>query len=268
MRLELLISALKADPDSLIKTMGVTGDAVLINQCDCDSYCEIPSPGYGNVRVFSCTDRGVGTSRNTALSEAHGDILLFSDDDIVYEAGYENLILAEFNAHPEADGIFFNVDVDPSRRTYHTDTFGPVTMRASGRYPTYSLAIKRDAVKRSGVKFSTLFGGGARYSCGEDSLFIVDCLKNGLKLFKSPVLIGREVPRESTWFKGYTKKFFFDRGVLYHFLYGKLAYPLGVRFILKHKAEMCQAIPPKQAIKLIRSGIKEGREVEKKEGRI
>ncbi len=268
MKLELLISALMADPEKLVHCMNIASDAVLVNQCDENSERTITLDSGNEVRVFSCSQRGVGNSRNRALLESRNDILLFSDDDIVYENNLEEMILSEFEAHPEADGIFFNVEVDESRRTYHIDEFGPVPFRASGRYPTYSLAVRRSAVNKADIHFSTLFGGGAPYSCGEDSLFIMDAIKAGLKLFKSPVNIGREVLRESTWFKGYTEKFFFDRGVLYHFLYGKLAVLLGARFILKHRKEMCTEVNSRKAFLLLKKGIKEGKEIERKEGRI
>lgn len=268
MKLELLISALKVDPDRLIAKMNISSNAVLINQCDEVGERTISLDNGNVVRVFACKERGVGTSRNRALAESQAEILLFSDDDIVYEAGYEEKVLNEFKAHPDADGIFFNIDVDESRRTYHIDAFGPVTFRASGRYPTYSLAVRKKAVEDKEIRFSTLFGGGARYSCGEDSLFIMDCIKAGLKLYKSPENIAKEELRESTWFNGYTEKFFFDRGVLYHFLYGKMATVLGARFILKHKAQMCTSVKASSAFSLLKKGIKEGKEVERKEGRI
>lgn len=71
--------------------------------------------------------------------------------------------------------------------------------------------------EKSGVRFSTLFGGGAKYSNGEDSLFIKELMDKGIQVYTSPEVIGRETESESTWFSGYHDKFFFDRGVLYHF---------------------------------------------------
>lgn len=50
--------------------------------------------------------------------------------------------------------------------------------------------------------------------------------------------IGRENGRPSTWFHGYNEKFFYDRGVLYRFLYGWAALPMAVRFLLKNRTEM------------------------------
>lgn len=264
MKLQILISALNADTDNLIKTMNLSSDAAIVNQCNENSRRTVELDS-GLVTVINSTERGVGNSRNLALENSDCDIVLFGDDDIVYTDTYLNDILSEFKAHPEADGIFFNMDVDESRRTYRNDEFGPVTLRSSGRFPTYSLAVSRKCVTDNNISFSPLFGGGAKYSCGEDSLFIMDCLKAGLKLYKSPVTIGKEVLRPSTWFEGYTEKFFFDKGVLYPFLYGRLAVVVGARFILKHKGTMCRDIKPLKAFSLLCKGISEGREIKNKD---
>lgn len=258
MSLQLLISALNAEEANLIQKMNVTGDAVLINQCGRKDTLEIPTKN-GKVSVFRYDEKGVGVSRNHALEHATSDYVLFSDDDIVYVDDYEALITHEFEAHPEADLLFFNMDVVESRRTYHIEAYGPVTYRNSGRFPTYALAARRNSLLNAKVSFSPLFGGGAKYSCGEDSLFIMDCLKAGLKCFQTPVTIGREEYRESTWFSGYNEKLFFDRGVLYHFLYKGLAVPMAVRFLLRHKSQICTEVPAKRAFSLMCKGISEGK---------
>jgi len=91
MKLELLISALKADPDKLTESMNLASDAVLVNQCEVDDYAEKSIP-QGLVRVYSSTERGVGNSRNKALYSAKDEIVLFSDDDIVYTDDYAKLV--------------------------------------------------------------------------------------------------------------------------------------------------------------------------------
>ncbi|MCR5311645.1 MAG: glycosyltransferase family 2 protein [Lachnospiraceae bacterium] len=260
MNLEMLISAVDADPENLIKTMNVNCPAVLVNQCGRVSNVVQNHP-FGDVRVFNSDERGVGKSRNKALYEAVGDIVLFCDEDIVYCDGYEKKILKEFEKHPDADGIFFNVKVCAERRTYWNSDFARVRIYNSGRYPAYSLAVKRQSVEGVGIRFSELFGGGSKYSCGEDSLFIRDCLKKKLDLYRTTTVIGEEIPRPSTWFKGYDDKYFFDRGVLYHFLYGILAFPMGVRYVLAKRKIMCREVPWPRALKLIREGIREGKTV-------
>ena len=61
-----------------------------------------------------------------------------------------------------------------------------------------------------------------------------------------------------TWFHGYTEKFFYDRGVLYVYLYGMMAKPFAMRFMLKHKNKLKntpESISYKQAVNAIMKGI-------------
>ena len=261
MKLELLISAVNADAYEQIKKKNIDAEAVLINQCGKDGYEEFENAGK-KIRVFSYDEKGVGVSRNHAIENAKGDILLFSDDDIVYVDDLERLVLSEFEKHEEADGLFFNVEVNEDRRTYWNTDYKRCSMFNSGRYPAYSIAIRRTALEKAGVKYSTLFGGGAKYSCGEDSLFIKELIASGVRMYRTPLLIGREEKREggaSTWFNGYNEKYFFDRGVLYHFLYGRLAWLFGLRYVYLKRNIMCREIPWKKAFRLLISGVKQGK---------
>lgn len=265
MTLEMLISAVNADPCRLIENMKIECPAVLVDQCGRVSFELLERPA-GSVRVFYMDEKGVGKSRNKALSESEGDILLFADEDIVYDSGYADRVLREFEDHPEAEVLFFNVRVCDERRTYWNEDRAKVKIWNAGRYPAYSIALRKEAFKRAeekygNIRFSELFGGGAKYSCGEDSLFIKDLLKAGLRSYRTTVEIGEEVPRQSTWFKGYDRKYFFDRGVLFHFLYGVMAFPMGIRYVLLKRKVMCNQVPWTEALKEINKGIKEGRRI-------
>lgn len=264
MKLEVLIAAVNAEPEKLIEKMKITSDAVLVNQCGKEDYAEIAVEN-GTVRVFSCDEKGVGKSRNKAISEAKGDILLFADDDIVYEKDYACKVEEEFNQHPEADALFFNLHVCENRRTYWNEDYKKVHIWNGGRYPAYSIAIKKNALDGAKIKYSELFGGGAKYSCGEDSIFIKDCLKAKIKMYRTTTVIGMEEERpggESTWFKGFDEKFFFDRGVMYAVLYGGMARLMGLRFVYTKRAEMCKDIPWKKAYGLLLNGIEEGKKIQ------
>lgn len=258
MTLQLLVAAMNKEPLELAQEMQLDSDAIIVSQGDNYAYEELFYKGH-KIRYFSMAERGVGLSRNTSLLRAEGDIILFADEDIVYKGGYKEVVLQEFAKHPEADMLLFNVKAVAGRETYHTESFGRVRWYNCGRYPTYSFAVRREKIHKKNITFSLLFGGGAKYSNGEDSLFIRDCLKKGLKVYKVPATIGEEKERPSTWFQGYNEKFFFDRGVLYSHLYGKLNRAMGLRFLLAHKKEMCKEIPFKKAYGIMVQGMKEGR---------
>lgn len=254
MNLQVLVSAVGQEVSTLAERMHLESDAIIINQTDRYAFQEYEHAGK-KISCYSFAEKGVGLSRNNALLRATADIVLFSDEDIVYDAGYEEKILTEFEKHPEADMLLFNMRVGEARATYYTEQFHRVHIWNAGRYPTYSFAVRREKLHAAHVTFSLLFGGGARYSNGEDSLFLKDCLKIGFKVYAVPVEIGMEVERESTWFHGYHEKFFVDRGVLYHFLYGRLAIPMALRFLLAHGDVMCKEIPRKEAFAMMKRGI-------------
>ncbi len=262
-KFEVLVSALNNDPEQLIGRMNLESDAVIINQMDHRDKRAVDLDNGCRVRIFENTDRGVGASRNKALSKAEGEIVLFSDEDIVYFKGYEKKVLKAFAENEDADIILFNIEVDERRRTYWIDKKTKVGRFNSGRYPAYSAAARLSKLKKAGVKFSLLFGGGAPYSNGEDSLFFMDCVRCGLKIVAVPVKLGKEDFRESTWFKGYNEKFFYDRGVLYHFLYRSAAFVWGLRFVIAKRKVMCREVNALKAFSLLCAGIRKGKKLDK-----
>ncbi len=252
----MLISGMNLDTTHVAENMKLEADAIVINQTDSFGFEEYQYNNR-NIRVYSFIEKGVGLSRNNALLRADGDIVLFSDEDIVYNEGYAKAVLDAFEANPDIDMIFFNFDVAEDRQTYHIEKKGRIRSYNCGRYPTYSLAVRREVLHKKGITFSLLFGGGAKYSNGEDSLFIKQCIKSGMKALALPITLGCEVPRPSTWFNGYTDKFFYDRGVLYKALYKGLAKPLALRFLIAHRDIMLTNRKLMDAYKLMTQGMKE-----------
>ena len=258
MRLCVLVSALEKNASEMPRNMRLKSDAVIVNQCAEDSECEL-SYGGKKILIINRSERGVGRSRNLALDNAWGDVALFSDDDIVYEDDYAARIIQAFRRRPAADILLFNVRVNPERRTYWNEKNKRVNWYNCGRYPTFCAAVRLDRIREAGVRFSHLFGGGAPYSNGEDSLFFMDCIKKGLKIYAVTSVIGTERSRRSTWFNGYDEKFFYDRGVLFHFLYGKWAKLWALRFAIVKRKIMCREIAPVKALKYMNEGIEKGK---------
>lgn len=262
---QVLVSSVNQDVKALAEKMKIETDAVIVNQCEGYEYREWHTEP-GRIQSFGMAERGVGLSRNTALLHARADICLFSDEDIVLEKGYEDIVREAYRQNPGADMILFNVRVSPERRTYWNERVKRVRWYNYGRYPAYSISGKLEALRRANVHFSLLFGGGAKYSNGEDSLFLKDCLKAGMRIYAVPACIGEEVLRESgesTWFHGFTEKFFKDRGVLYYYLYGKLAGLFAFRFLYKNKKEMCVKTPIRRAYRLMEEGIRSQKRLKK-----
>mgnify|MGYP001352875128 CR=1 FL=1 len=106
-----------------------------------------------------------------------------------------------------------------------------------------------------------LFGGGAKYSSGEDSLFLAECIRKGLKVYANPRVIGYVKQEESSWFQGYTDKYFIDKGVLYACLSNKWATFLCLQFVIRHRKMFKKEKSWKEAFSLMLKGIREVKEV-------
>lgn len=256
MTIQTLVSGVQLNKASIASDMNLQTDAIVIDQADENGYDEYDHKGH-QIRIYSFKERGVGLSRNNALLRSDADIILFADEDIVYEDGYADRILEAYDKYRDADMLLFNVEASEGRSTYHTDTPVRIHRWNCGRYPTYSFSCRREKIIGKNITFSLLFGGGAKYSNGEDSLFIDECLRKGLKIYALPVSIGREIARPSTWFEGYNDKFFYDRGVLYRFLYGRLAPVMAYRFLYKHRGIMLTDKSFAEALSLMKKGMRE-----------
>lgn len=215
-KVEVLVACMHQKDDSLYNQMNLQTDAVLANQSDFYGYEEYVQPNGAVAKLVSTTDKGVGKNRNKALMNATGEYLLCSDQDMVYVDGYDKIIESAFEKCPKADIIVFNLDYanrfTPARK--EGKKFKRVHLWNCMRYGTARVAMRKAAVDKTCLSFSTLYGGGAKYSSGEDSLFIREALRKGLKMYYCPAVIASVKQEESSWFKGYTEKFFVDKGVL------------------------------------------------------
>ena len=109
MTLEVLVSCMHQSDFSLISKTGITGNALVINQCDKNEYQTLATEPY-SVRMISTTERGLSRSRNLAMKESFADICLFCDDDEQLVSEYESIILRAFKQLNEADIIAFDVE--------------------------------------------------------------------------------------------------------------------------------------------------------------
>lgn len=259
MKVEVLIATMHQIDHSLLGEMNVQTDAIVGNQCDTNYVEEFTNNGH-NVKWLSFAERGVGLNRNNTLMRASGDICLFADDDMIYHDGYEQMVIKAFEENREADVIIFNIDEENGTRKKNTKTIR-VKKHNFGRYGAVRIAIKRESVFLNGISFNLMFGGGAKYSAGEDTLFLKDCLRCGLKVVAVPYSVATlTASRESTWFKGYDDKYFIDKGILNYLIDKRKAKLLCLYHALRHR-KLYVEYGWRNAYKKMKEGI---RQVKKK----
>lgn len=196
-----------------IKEMNIKSDIVLANQADCYKFEQLEFNNH-LAKLVTTNTRGVGINRNIAIMHSNADILLFADEDVVYEDDYVEKITKAFAKFPEADVILFKFKISKNGQIIGESRCenGRVRTYNAMRYGTYQIAIRKCSLDKANIWFSEIFGCGTKYGGGEDSLFILDCLRSRLKVYSCGYTIGVTYKDNSTWFSGYNEKYFFDKG--------------------------------------------------------
>ena len=212
---EVLCVTMHQNDFSKIRKMNIHADVVFANQCDCTSYEEIKYEGH-TAKMISTQTRGVGVNRNLTLIYASAKYCMLADDDVVYVDDLEKKVVSEFESHPDADIMIFHLDSDTPLRAQKK-------YASTRRWPRYKgvpwgcfrVAVRLSSIRKANVWFTALFGGGCLFPSGEDSMFLLNLRKAGLKIYVSNKTIGNVSFSTSTWFTGYDEKYYYGKGAFY-----------------------------------------------------
>jgi hypothetical protein len=141
-----------------------------------------------DVTITALPSRGAAASRNAALAMAGGDIVLFADDDMGFDAaGHQRLR----RAMAGQDVLTLRLDLPEGgpRKGYPAD--GQRLRRWSvARFGTPEIAVRVQAFRACGVQFDTGFGAGAPCPVGDEFIFLCDALRAGLAVRHAAITVG------------------------------------------------------------------------------
>lgn len=229
MTLDVLLSAMHLKDYHYIDSLNITGDCVVINQCDRADRQVITDKGR-NITYIETPERGLSKSRNMAMDHASADICIFCDNDVEYVKDYRQIILEEYEKHPEYDMIIFHVEseinpvpcyLSPRRISYLT----------SGRIISYEISFRREST--AGIRMNERIGAGTKYRMGEENAFLYECLRQGLKIYYVPRRIARLRYEPSTWYSGFNKDFFIARGASFHAMTSRFSLLLVAQYAVR-----------------------------------
>lgn len=221
--------------ERLLEQMNIQTNACVGNQCNTNSVEKIIWKNK-EIKIYSFKEKGVGLNRNNILMRSDADICILGDDDMEFVDGYELIVENAFKNNPEADVIIFNLEEEIVRRYVIRNKFSVNYLNFS-RFGAARIAFRRKPIFFNGIFFNQCFGGGCQYSHGEDTLFLLACLKARLNIVALPLTIAKLKESESTWFSGYHEKYFFDQGILFYAISKKYYRLLCLQDIIRHKKE-------------------------------
>lgn len=257
-----LVAAVNKNKD-LVSKMNIQTKCIIANQISKGKEEKI----VDNQSIWmNLKEKGVGLNRNNALNRCDTKYALLADDDEVLVDGYENIIVQAFNQHPKADVIIFNIH-DKSNSRYVIPHFLKVGWLNFARYGAVRIAFKMESIRFRNIHFHQMFGGGCKYAHGEDSIFLADCLRNRLSIVAvNDYIATLDDESESTWFKGYDEKYFYDKGILAYQLFRQFSKIFVLQDAIRNFKNYQSDVSLIKRIRLALKGVKDAKKLKINDG--
>ena len=189
-------------------------------------------------RHHELISKGVAKSRNKAIDLAKGEYLIFSDDDITFDAFGLRQAIEFLDAHPEISLLLGQAtDESGALRKNYPKTIEKLGSLNSARAATYEMIIKVADIRKLGVRFDEDFGAGAKNYLGDEYIFVVDLIKAGGKAVFAPITLAQH-PTESSgsrWGSAADRR---ARAIIFTRVFGVLAPFVRLPFGLRRRREL------------------------------
>ena len=215
MFLDILLTTTNKNVDeilNLVKRLNIVSNVIVGNQAK-ENNVQVYYDNEQKITIVNTNTKGCSKNRNNLLNYSSAELVIFADDDEVFTNNYLTTIISTFAIKPDADAIYFAVNVNKESR--------PVRIFKNNRKArwkdisalgVWGLVIKRKAIDKYNLKFDDNFGPGSPCPMGEDSIYLKELLNKTRNVYTSTMLLAYIEQFQSTWFKGYTKEYFVNLG--------------------------------------------------------
>lgn len=257
MNLEFLIATMDRKSLDFLSAMNVNDNKLIINQSESlksEEFKLIPP----NTRYLSYREKGLSRSRNRALQNAEGDICILADDDLRYMNDVKHTIIEAYQKYKDADVIVFQISNSKGQlyKSY-SNRAHRINRLTSMKVSSVEITFRRKSIIDKGINFNEKFGAGSKYYCGEENIFLKECMDKHLKIMYVPKVIAQLEESESSWFRGYDDKYFRTKGAVFYKLFSNF-YPLIIlQFAIRKRNLFKKEIHIYRAILLMLQGARE-----------
>ena len=190
----------------------------------------ISIPHRRDIRVISLNSVGVTKSRNEAIRQAKGEVLVFGEEQVEWIHDNLDEAIAVFERNPGL-AIFLGRAEDQlgNYRKRYGSMHRVSSIWNSAHVGTIELAVRPKMLLQSKVAFDEEFGAGTDNYLGDEYILVSDALRAGLSCEYFPITISRH-PAESSGTRFGSSRDARARARVYKRVFGLLA-PF-VRFIV------------------------------------
>ena len=156
------------------------------------------APQRDDVRVIRLKSTGVAASRNAAIREAIGEVLVFGEEDVTWLTKGLAEVRATFDDNPRLAVLLGRAnDETGALRKRYPAIREQATIWNSARVGTIELAVRTDLIRRANVWFDENFGAGTENFLGDEYIFGADENRANLKCDYFPITFSQH-PKDSS----------------------------------------------------------------------
>jgi GT2 family glycosyltransferase len=151
------------------------------------------SSEFPSVRVINSLEIGLSKSRNLAIENAIGKILIIADDDIIYQKDFIEKIIVAHNKLYEATIVNFCAIKENGAylKKYPTNSKQQLNAMEILNVSSIEMTIKKEKLHSIGTRFDENFGLGSNsFEMGEETVFLFDLKRKNQQItFENEVIV-------------------------------------------------------------------------------
>lgn len=171
---------------------------------------------HDNVKVINSSEKGLSKSRNLALANATKELLVITDDDVIFKSNFELKIINAFNHFINPAMIRFCSEKEENvlMQKYPTQQKNDLNWLDVLNTISFEIVVNRTQLKNKQIRFDERFGLGSTFGAGEEQVFLAAMKKSEIKLcFEPQVLVVH--PQPTTTYKiSIEQKYYIQGAVL------------------------------------------------------
>lgn len=269
--IEILISTMNRDSlDFLIPMFPFSHfsnfSVLIVNQTQSDT---ILTSAYSNVRVINSFEKGLSKSRNLAIENAIGKILVIADDDVIYHEEFVPNIVKAYHKFPEAAVMRFcavNANGDLMKK-YPAYSKKELNFFDIFNTSSIEITINKRILDTAKSKFDENFGLRAIFELGEEAIFLSDLKKENKQLVFIPEVIVKHQQLTSSDKKEIQERYYINGALFSRVLKKKAVFWLLIQLFFDLKQKKLRFNSTRTALKSAYRGYKKVKNIQYKNGK-
>ena len=146
---------------------------------------------FPSIRVINSFEKGLSKSRNLALKNVIGKIVLIADDDVIYMNDFDTKIIQAYNQYDNKAVISFCIEKPNGLlfKKYSPNAKKNLSLMELFNVLSIEISLNKLILDKLGITFDENFGLGSEFQMGEEAIFLSDIKEQNQQVAFVPSVI-------------------------------------------------------------------------------